>query len=154
MLQLHVGNDWFDFCSGTLVRSDVVPLHRLPAVGYGTDTFITGGAASPKAITIFDGIRSYRQVSSIPAQDAFPDRFLKITAGVCFGDSGGPLFHGDTIVALNTWTAPGRGSQYRTRCRTACRKTTAEASRGLAVWRNHRDGRIRTAGLLLPKQAR
>jgi hypothetical protein len=24
VLQLHVGNDWFDFCSGTLVRSDVV----------------------------------------------------------------------------------------------------------------------------------
>ena len=117
MLQLHVGNDWFDFCSGTLVRSDVVPLHRLPAVGYGTDTFITGGAASPKAITIFDGIRSYRQVSSIPAQDAFPDRFLKITAGVCFGDSGGPLFHGDTIVALNTWTfsyrCDGPNLEYR-----------------------------------------
>jgi hypothetical protein len=58
-------------------------------VGYGTDRFITGSAASPKAITIFDGIRSYRHVSSIPARDAFPDRFLKITAGVCFGDSGG-----------------------------------------------------------------
>jgi hypothetical protein len=50
-------------------------------VGYGTDRFITGSAASPKAITIFDGIRSYRQVSSIPVQDAFPDRFLKITGG-------------------------------------------------------------------------
>jgi hypothetical protein len=51
-------------------------------VGYGTDAFITGSAASPKAITVFDGVRSYRDVSSIAAQDAFPDRFLKITAGV------------------------------------------------------------------------
>src|SRR5262245_66032847 len=24
VLQLHVGNDWFDFCSGTLIRPDVV----------------------------------------------------------------------------------------------------------------------------------
>jgi Trypsin len=213
-LQLHIGTDWFDFCSGTLVRSDVVltaahctdflqevgpdgfgpadlrisfapdgnslfssvdhiivnpawftagpcignskqrclaPPHEdialvflsapvagidpapiagpgyldgldrknatFTVVGYGTDAFITGSAASPKAITIFDGIRSYRDVSSIPAQDAFPDRFLKITAGVCFGDSGGPLFHGDTIVALNTWTfsyrCDGPNLEYR-----------------------------------------
>jgi hypothetical protein len=86
-------------------------------VGYGTDAFITGSAASPKAITVFDGVRSYRDVSSIAAQDAFPDRFLKITAGVCFGDSGGPLFDGDTIVALNTWTfsyrCSGPNLEYR-----------------------------------------
>jgi S1-C subfamily serine protease len=73
-------------------------------VGYGTDAFITGSAASPKAITVFDGVRSYREVTAIPAQDAFPDRFLKITASLCFGDSGGPLFHDGTVVAINTWT--------------------------------------------------
>jgi S1-C subfamily serine protease len=86
-------------------------------VGYGTDAFITGSAASPKAITIFDGIRSYREVSAIAAMDAFPDRFLKITAGVCFGDSGGPLFHDGTIVAINTWTfswrCAGPNLEYR-----------------------------------------
>lgn len=86
-------------------------------VGYGTDAFITGSAASPKAVTIFDGIRSYRAASAIPAQDAFPDRFLKITQGVCFGDSGGPLFHGRTVVALNTWTfsyrCDGPNLEYR-----------------------------------------
>ena len=27
---------------------------------------------------------------------------------MCFGDSGGPLFHGDTVVALNTWTFSAR----------------------------------------------
>jgi hypothetical protein len=56
-------------------------------------------------------------VSAIPAQDAFPDRFLKITQGVCFGDSGGPLFHGSTLVALNTWTfsyrCDGPNLEYR-----------------------------------------
>jgi hypothetical protein len=77
-------------------------------VGYGTDAFITGSFFSPKAITLFDGIRSYREVSAIPAQDAFPDRFLKITKGVCFGDSGGPLFHDGTVVAINTWTFSAR----------------------------------------------
>ena len=87
-------------------------------VGYGTDEFITGSAASPKAITVYDGARSYRDVSAlITAQDAFPDRFVKITKSVCFGDSGGPLFHGDTIVALNTWTfsyrCDGPNLEYR-----------------------------------------
>jgi Trypsin len=43
-------------------------------------------------------------VTAIPAKDAFPDRFLKITKSVCFGDSGGPLFHDGTVVAIHTWT--------------------------------------------------
>jgi hypothetical protein len=213
VLQLHVGSDWFDFCSGTLVRSDVVltaahctdflqevgsdgfgpadlrisfdpagaapyatvdhivvnpawftagpcfgnskqaclaPPHedialvflsdpvsvtpapiagpgyldglnlkseRFTVVGYGTDAFITGSAAAPKALTVFDGIRSFREVGAIPATDAFPDRFLKVTKGVCFGDSGGPLFHDGTVVALNTWTfsyrCDGPNLEYR-----------------------------------------
>jgi len=87
-------------------------------VGYGTDDFVTGSAFSPNAITIFDGVRSYREVTAITTHDAFPDRFLKITAGVCFGDSGGPLFHDGTIVALNTWTfsarCAGPNLEYRT----------------------------------------
>jgi hypothetical protein len=73
-------------------------------VGYGIDEFITGSAVSPKAVTVVDGIRSYREVAAIPANDAFPDRFIKITASICSGDSGGPLFHGDTVVAINIWS--------------------------------------------------
>ena len=87
-------------------------------VGYGTDDFVIGSAFSPNQITIFDGVRSYREVTAITTHDAFPDRFLKITAGVCFGDSGGPLFHEGTIVALNTWTfsarCTGPNLEYRT----------------------------------------
>lgn len=85
--------------------------------GYGTDKYITGSAAAPNPNVLFDGIRSYRVVSAIPAKDAFPDRFLKITKGVCFGDSGGPLFHNGTVVAINTWTfswrCDGPNLEYR-----------------------------------------
>jgi hypothetical protein len=102
--------------AGYLDRLDLKS-ETFTVVGYGTDAFITGSAASPKAVTVFDGVRSYRDVTAIAAQDAFPDRFLKITAGVCFGDSGGPLFHGDTVVAINTWTfsyrCSGPNLEYR-----------------------------------------
>jgi hypothetical protein len=60
-------------------------------VGYGTDAYITGSAMANHPVVLFDGIRSYRDVSVITEHDAFPDRFLKITAGVCFGDSGGAV---------------------------------------------------------------
>jgi hypothetical protein len=86
-------------------------------VGYGTDAYITGSAASPRAITVYDGARSYKDVSVITDQDLFPDRFIKVAASVCFGDSGGPLFHDGTLVALNTWTfsyrCDGPNLEYR-----------------------------------------
>jgi Trypsin len=74
------------------------------AVGYGTDGFASGNAGSNHPFVIDDGIRSYRDATLITEHDAFPDRFLKVTQSVCFGDSGGPLFHNGTVVALNTWT--------------------------------------------------
>jgi len=86
-------------------------------VGYGTDAFITGSLMSRKPVTVVDGIRSYRDVTVITTRDAFPDRFLKITRSVCFGDSGGPLFHDGTLVALNSWTfsmrCAGPNLEYR-----------------------------------------
>ena len=86
-------------------------------VGYGTDEFVTGSVVSPKAITVYDGARSYRDVSVITTHDLFPDRFVKITKSVCFGDSGGPMFHEGTLVALNSWTfslrCAGPNLQYR-----------------------------------------
>ena len=86
-------------------------------VGYGTDAYITGSAASPMAISVYDGARSYKDVSVITEHDLFPDRFVKITKSVCFGDSGGPLFHEGTLVALNAWTfsyrCDGPNLEYR-----------------------------------------
>jgi hypothetical protein len=73
-------------------------------VGYGTDAFVTGSLLANHPIVIVDGVRSFRNVTVITKQDLFPDRFLKITQSTCFGDSGGPLFHGDTVVGINTWT--------------------------------------------------
>jgi V8-like Glu-specific endopeptidase len=70
-------------------------------VGYGTDEYITGSAASPMAITVYDGARSYMDVSVITTQDLFPDRFVKITKSVCFGDSGGPHFWEDSLVLVS-----------------------------------------------------
>lgn len=87
-------------------------------VGYGVDEFITGSIFAPNALFVVDGIRSYRDVSVITTHDAFPDRFIKYTQSTCFGDSGGPLFHGDTVVGVNTWTFSARCSgpnfAYRT----------------------------------------
>jgi hypothetical protein len=78
-------------------------------VGYGVDAFITGSLLANHPVVLVDGIRSYRDVSVITEHDLFPDRFLKITQSVCFGDSGGPMFHEGTVVAINTWT-------FSTRC--------------------------------------
>lgn len=78
-------------------------------VGYGVDDFITGSLLANHPIVVVDGVRSYRNVTAITKQDAFPDRFLKVTKSVCFGDSGGPVFHRGIVVALNTWT-------FSTRC--------------------------------------
>jgi secreted trypsin-like serine protease len=79
------------------------------AVGYGTDDFAKGSLLSNQPVVIDDGARAYRNVSVITEHDAFPDRFVKIGQSLCFGDSGGPLFHGATVVAINTWT-------FSTRC--------------------------------------
>ena len=61
---------------------------RFTVVGYGYDDFETGRFISRMPIIVDDGVRSYREVSVISEHDAFPDRFVKITASTCFGDSG------------------------------------------------------------------
>jgi hypothetical protein len=86
-------------------------------VGYGIDDFITGSILANHPVVLVDGVRSYRDVSVITEHDAFPDRFLKITQSVCFGDSGGPLFHEDTVVGIAAWTfsmnCSGPNLEYR-----------------------------------------
>jgi hypothetical protein len=86
-------------------------------VGYGIDDFITGSILANHPVVLVDGVRSYREVSVITEHDLFPDRFLKITQSVCFGDSGGPLFHEGTVVGIAAWTfsmnCSGPNLEYR-----------------------------------------
>jgi hypothetical protein len=76
-------------------------------VGYGVTDFVTGSAVSAKPEVIFSG-RNYKEVTVITEHEAIADRYLKITASTCYGDSGGPLFRGRTVVALNNWTTSRR----------------------------------------------
>ena len=84
------------------------------------DGFVTGGlfAKPPAGHCWTTGFHSSRDVGAIPAQDAFPDRFLKVGKSTCFGDSGGPIFHGDVVVGINAWTfslrCDGPNFGYRT----------------------------------------
>jgi hypothetical protein len=79
---------------------------------------------------LVDGVRSYRDVTAIPARDAFPDRFLKITQSMCFGDSGGPLFHESTVIGINTWTFSLRcsGPNFAYRVDSTAARTFLEAN--------------------------
>ena len=72
-------------------------------VGYGTNEFVKGSAASAKPVFLYDGMRRYRDVSVITTKGIYPDRHIMVTEAGCFGDSGGPVFHDGTVVALNTW---------------------------------------------------
>jgi len=76
-------------------------------VGYGFTEFVTGSLLSPRWEAEASG-RSFRNVSVITEHEAIADRYLMITASACFGDSGGPLLLGETVVAVNTWTSSWR----------------------------------------------
>lgn len=77
-------------------------------VGYGVQGFVTGNIISRAPVILDSGNRNFKDVSVINTHEAFADRFVKITASTCFGDSGGPLFHGDTVVGIQTWTSSAR----------------------------------------------
>jgi hypothetical protein len=89
----------------------------LTMVGYGTNDFVTGSAVSAKPVFLYDGMRRYRDVSVVTRKGIYPDRHIMVTEGGCFGDSGGPVFHDGTVVALNTWgmslRCEGVGLDYR-----------------------------------------
>ena len=50
----------------------------------------------------FDG-RCYKDVHAINNSEAYAERYLKTTTGTSFGDSGGPLFFGQTLVGETVW---------------------------------------------------
>jgi hypothetical protein len=72
-------------------------------VGFGLNAFVSGNAMSwrnPQTQWLYNG-RYYKDVSAITEHDLFPDRYVKITASLGYGDSGGPLFHEGVQVAIN-----------------------------------------------------
>ncbi len=74
-------------------------------VGYGTNGFVAGNGWSfrnPNTVSIWSG-RNYKDATLVSVHDAFGDRYLKLTSTTGFGDSGGPTFLGDTLVALTIW---------------------------------------------------
>jgi hypothetical protein len=86
-------------------------------VGYGTDEYITGSAMSAKPVTVFDGIRSYRDVSVITLHDAFPRPLPEDRRRRVLRRLGRPPLPRDTVVALNSWTfsmrCAGPNLEYR-----------------------------------------
>ena len=114
-----------------LVRT-VTGDQRLEVVGYGVQGFSTGNGP-PEQDPISS--RHVAEVDLLEAGHALAAEFIKISAnpsrdkgGMCFGDSGGPVLLGDTIVAVNAFVTNGlcRGVTY------AYRLDTAEAMGFLA----------------------
>jgi hypothetical protein len=85
-------------------------------VGYGLTGFVTGSAVSPAGSAQALG-RTFVQDVKILGAGPFPDRYVLISAANCFGDSGGPLLHGETVVGVtvwtNSWRCEGSGFDYR-----------------------------------------
>ncbi len=75
------------------------------AVGYGLNEFPLGSymaMRNPQFSWTWSG-RNYRDVTLVSVHEAFADRYLKTTVSTNFGDSGGPVFHGDVVVAVTSW---------------------------------------------------
>jgi secreted trypsin-like serine protease len=98
-------------------RVDALPKRApLTVVGYGASDFTTGGAPQP----IYPDIRQMATVEYLGtegmANRVGEDVFTKITGhgmgrggeGICYGDSGGPVFLDDqtTVVAVNSFIPP------------------------------------------------
>jgi hypothetical protein len=72
-------------------------------VGYGWDRVVIGSLVSRGAFqNSVPGYRSYREVSAL-GDGPYPDRYVMHSTGNCIGDSGGPIFHGDTVVGVGDW---------------------------------------------------
>lgn len=90
---------------------------QLTIVGYGAQLVKSGVPQSN-----FE--RTTASVRVSPSEAKIGDEFLKVSAnkgGSCFGDSGGPILFGDTVVAINSFVTNGNcaGVGYGTRIDTS-----------------------------------
>jgi hypothetical protein len=89
-------------------------------VGYGVQGFepAAGGRSGFSNFT-----RTQAELRLQPSNHAWRDQFLRLSASkaaVCFGDSGGPVLVGDTIVGIVSYTTQNcSGASYAYRLDTA-----------------------------------
>ncbi|HJW76686.1 MAG TPA: hypothetical protein VJ787_13660 [Thermoleophilia bacterium] len=78
------------------------------AVGYGLTGWLQGSDVSlfagGKAVVTWNG-RNYKEVSVVTEDGAYSDRYLQLTAGQADSDSGGPLLHDGSIVAVCSYSS-------------------------------------------------
>jgi len=74
-------------------------------VGYGVSDVLAGNATSLLAggfaAPVWNG-RNFKDVSVNTEDGQFADRYLSLSAGMYVWDSGGAVFHGDTLVGVNS----------------------------------------------------
>jgi len=92
-------------------------------VGFGLVGIVSGNyltvvlGRNPNTQMLFIDGRHYKEVSVITEHDLFADRYVKITASLGMGDSGGPLFYKGVEVAINAaglgWKCIAPNYSYR-----------------------------------------
>jgi secreted trypsin-like serine protease len=94
-------------------------------VGYGIQDFETGGG-QPQPLD--NGLRYAAATQLNQSSGILNDSFLKLASsqsagngGICFGDSGGPVLYGSTILAVDSFVMNGdcKGVSYAYRVDTA-----------------------------------
>jgi len=130
LVQNDVGLMWLDgpvYVPGTkklVAPAPIVGLGGLDAldlksetfriVGYGISDMLAGNVTSSLAggfaAAVWNG-RNFKDLSVNTEDGQFADRYLSLSAGMYAWDSGGAVFHGDTLVGVNSNctspTAPG-----------------------------------------------
>jgi secreted trypsin-like serine protease len=98
-------------------------------VGYGTQDFETGGG-QPRPVN--NGVRYAAPTALNQSNGVLSDSFLKLASsessgngGICFGDSGGPVLYGSTILAVDSFVMNSdcKGVSYAYRVDTAAART-------------------------------